>query len=202
VGDVDQHAQPVHLLDGLAAESAEPAMVLHLGFLRVAGRIAELVGVRPGQRHVPDAQPVEVAQHPQISLQRVPSFQTHQHGQLAALLGGDHFGRGPRQGQLARMSLDLEEDCIDQIQCSPRGTRSMEIRIDPDAEELGAEAASARLGQVDHLLAGLREVRSQVEQVLRRVGVAVDDEQRGCEDERVHPSILRLDRVTSPPAVT
>ena len=69
-------------------------------------------------------------------------------------------------------------------------------------QELGAQATLPRFGKVHHLLAGAGQVRSQIEQELRRVGVAVDDEQGSGEDEQVHSCILRPDRVTSAAAPT
>ena len=55
VRDVDQHAESIHLANDLPAEVREPAMPPG-----VAGRVGPAVAVVPGERHVTDAEIVEV----------------------------------------------------------------------------------------------------------------------------------------------
>src|SRR6267142_2767013 len=85
VGDIDHHAQPVHLSDHLLAKFSEAVVVLDLFVVDVPRGVAPFVGVRPGQRHVAHAQPVIIAQDSQIVLDGVAALDAHQGGELAGL---------------------------------------------------------------------------------------------------------------------
>ena len=70
VGQVHQHAQPVHLPDDLLAESGEPAMALC-----IQGGIGPVEGHVMGQRHVPHAHVVVGPQGAEGVLDRVSPLQ-------------------------------------------------------------------------------------------------------------------------------
>src|SRR6266568_9480373 len=63
VGDVDHHAQSIHLVDNVFAEFAQALFGVGYGsVVDVAGTVGPTVGVGPGEGHVADAEGVVLAQ--------------------------------------------------------------------------------------------------------------------------------------------
>ena len=71
----------------MLAEIRQPVVVLDLGIVDVAGRIGPLIGIRPGQRHIAHAQPVEIAQQTDVILNRVAALDSQQRSKLLLFVG-------------------------------------------------------------------------------------------------------------------
>ena len=196
VRDVDQHAEPVHLAHHLAAEVGETAVAPD-----VARGIGPAVAVAPGERHVADAEVVEVLDVLELVLDRVTSLQAHQAGDLAGGGGIPDVLRAHRERQAAGVPDELAQqrlDHLDRARAVLAGPPAARIR--PDREELRVDAPAlesleirvrAQLGsrrwrQVSHqqhprldaLLAGIGAVHAEIEPAVQNpdpdVVVAVD----------------------------
>ena len=75
---VDHHAQAVHLTNNFLAEVAQAVV-----FLFTAAGVGPVVCIVPGERHVTNAEPVELAQGRQRVFNRVTAFDPEQRRNLA-----------------------------------------------------------------------------------------------------------------------
>ena len=78
VGQVDEHADPLHLPDDLAAEVGEPA-----GGRLVGARVGPADVRVVGERQVAHAERVQHPQHAERGVDRVPALGAHQRGDPA-----------------------------------------------------------------------------------------------------------------------
>ena len=83
MGDVDHHAQAVHLKNNLLAEIGESVVVLNLGIVEIAGGIGPFVGIRPGEGHVAHTKAVEIAQEMNIVLDGMSALDAQQGRKLS-----------------------------------------------------------------------------------------------------------------------
>ena len=94
VGDVDHHAEAVHLADDILAEGGEAVVVGTLGSVDVALGVGPAVGVEVGEGHVADAEGVVVAQEAKGVLDGVAAFDAHEGGDLVFAVGAHDVGGG------------------------------------------------------------------------------------------------------------
>ncbi len=116
VGDVDHHAEAVHLGDDLAAEGGEAGRDGGVwGWVaEVAGGFGPVVGVGPGEGHVADAEGVVDAEEGEGVLDGVAAFDAHEDGELSGGVGGEDVGWGEAEGEVVGMAADLFEDGVDE----------------------------------------------------------------------------------------
>jgi hypothetical protein len=84
VGDVDHHADPVHLVDHSAAEACQSGVVG-----RVAAEPGQVLTV-VGHQHRPHAKVVIGLDHADLAAERVRVLQIEAYDQPTLLLGGQH----------------------------------------------------------------------------------------------------------------
>src|SRR5688500_13706659 len=87
--NVDHHPQPVHLADNLFSKFRQ-AVILDLAAVGVAPVVRNVMG----QRHITDAQAIEVSQCIKRVLDRVAALYTHQEADLILLLRSPDLVRG------------------------------------------------------------------------------------------------------------
>ena len=111
VAEVDQHADPVHLVDDRAAEVGEAVI------LRIVGRaVGELVVLEMGQRHVARAKIVELAQRREAAADLVTALDADQRGDLAGLVDADDVVGGVGQLEVVRIGFDQALDDVDLLE--------------------------------------------------------------------------------------
>ena len=62
-------------------------VVLDFGIVLIARRIADLVGVRPGERHIAHAEAIKISQNPDVALYRMAAFDAHQRSEFPVRSG-------------------------------------------------------------------------------------------------------------------
>ena len=136
---------------------------------------AQLVGVRPGQRHVADAEGVVLAQQGERVFDGVAAFDSHERGDLVFAVGEfDALGRGDEH-HLVLVLGHLLLDGVNQDQRPARELTLVGTGIDPDGEELGAEVSLLRGFKIPvAAVERIGKVVVLVDKTLRRVGVGVD----------------------------
>ena len=87
VGDVDHHAEAIHLLHDLFAEGRESVVVVDSFVFEVAGGVGPVVGVGPGEGHVTDAEAVVVAEEAEGVFDGVAAFDAHEDGEFPGFAG-------------------------------------------------------------------------------------------------------------------
>ena len=177
VGQVDEHADPLHLPDHRAAEVGQPA---RLGL--VGGRVRPAHVVVVGQRHVPDAERVQRAENAERRTDRVAALRAQQGGDFPGGEDPFHVGGAGRQGQPLRVGPDHPVHQVDLLQ--HRGHRRVPGQGGGhvDRPELGADAAGGQPWQVGlglrHRLGQAGPDRVTAERVAdlpRQVVVPVDE---------------------------
>jgi hypothetical protein len=124
VGDVHHHADAVHLPHHHPAEVVQA--VVHAVRLRVeagseevARGVGPVVGVGVGERHVADAETVEVPQRSQRVLDGVPALDAHEDRDLTVALGAADVGHGGGGDEIGGMGGHHALDEVDAIQGYP-----------------------------------------------------------------------------------
>ena len=114
VGQVDEHAETVHLLHHLLAESGEPAVPR-----RVGGGVRPVEGLLVGEGHVPDAQVEVRAERAQGVLDRMAALHAEEAGDPSAvggaldLVGRDRqLGDGPGIGRSPGGAMSICSSCV------------------------------------------------------------------------------------------
>ena len=93
------------------------------------------------------------------------------------------------------MKAGLLVDGVDHVERALDFLAFVQLGIDPDGEELGAQVASLDLVEVEVAGAGvLREVEVLVDEAAGGVGVGVDDERRVVDGARAGGGAVRRDR--------
>ncbi len=93
-GEIDQHAEAIHLADHGLAERRQ-AVVGRIG----RRGIGPVVVLGVGEGHVARAGVVELTQHGHRVVDRMPPFDADQRRDLPGLVNADHIVRGERQRQ-------------------------------------------------------------------------------------------------------
>ena len=142
VGDVDHHAETVHLVDHVFAELGEAFFRVGDGcVVDVAGAVGPAIGVGPGEGHVADAEGVVLAEEGERILNGMAAFNPHEGGEFVVAMGLlDAFGRGDKD-DLVVMFGDLLLDSVNKVEGTAGEATLVGDGIDPDGEELGAEVA-------------------------------------------------------------
>ena len=187
VREVDEHAEPVHLADELAARLVQPAPA------RGVGRgVGPGVRVRVRERDVADAPPGDRAQDVGVGLERVAALEPEEHGDAA--LAGEPADVGGRPGDLGAVERGhLALDLVEHGRRPGRRRRPLAVVLaHEEREERGVEPALGHPREVDVGAAGLRRVALAervpvVEHERRRVDVAVDDDGVVVDAEGVGP---------------
>ncbi len=143
VGDVDHHAEAVHLADDVFAEGSEAVVMLDLGVVDVALRVGPVVGVEVGEGHVADAEGVVVAEEAEGVFDGVAAFDAHEGGDLVFVVGADDVvGGGGEDEVVGVRGDDVGADGVDHLQGAVGGVIVLDVLgTDVDGEELGAEEA-------------------------------------------------------------
>ena len=181
VGDVHQHAQAIHLEDDLLAAVCQAIVVLDLGIVDIARGVGPLVGIRPAQSHVTNAEAVEIAQQVDIVFDRVTAFDTHQRSQFLLFVGTLDIVGAERHHHAVGMPRRLLINRIDQIERVAGEVALVGLRLHPDGKELSAKIACLGFIEADVAVVlgvGRSDVEILVEKTLRRVGVGVDNQRR------------------------
>src|SRR2546427_12258918 len=147
----------------------------------VAGRISPLVGVRPTQSHIADAEPVKIAQKMNVVLDRVTAFNSHERGKFLVFVGTRDISDRERHYHAIRMPGGLLVDRIDEIERVLGEVALIGCGFDPDGKELGAQVAGAGFIEPDVTAVvgvGGTDVIIFVEEPLRCVSVCVYDDGR------------------------
>jgi hypothetical protein len=141
-------------------------------------RIGEFVSVRPGDRHVADAETVEVAEHPHVIFDGVAAFDTQERRELVLAVGALDVGSAEGHHHTVGMTGGLFVNRIDEVESMAGEVALIGFGLDPNGEELRAEIASPGLveANVAYVLGVLgADVIVLVEEALRGVGVGIDD---------------------------
>ena len=143
VGQVDQHAEPLHLPDDLAAERGQAPGGRLVG-RRVGPGQVQVVG----QRQVPDAEQVQGPQHAQRVRDRMTALGPEQGCDPAAGHDPLHVGSGERQLERVRIAGGKLPDQVDLLK--RRGHRGLALQVGRHVHrpELGADPARGQPGQV------------------------------------------------------
>jgi len=143
VAQIDDHADAVHLAHHLFAERGQPV---------VRGRVGRAVAPRRvpamGQRHVPRAEIIHVAQHRQARSDRMTALHAEHARDLARLHRLFELGRTGREHQVVRIALDEALHHVDLFQRLLHRLRLIAVRRDIDRPELRADMALAQPDQV------------------------------------------------------
>ena len=180
VGDVDHHAQAIHLIDNIFAEFGEALFGVGHGLVvDVAGAVGPTVGVGPGEGHVADAEGIVLAQQGNRVFDGVTALNAHEHCEFVrAVRVLNAVGRGDKH-ELVRVLSDLLLDGVNEFEGSAGVLAFIEGGLDPDGEELGAEVAFARGFEVEvATVEWAGEVEALIEESLRGVGVGINHQGR------------------------
>jgi hypothetical protein len=142
VGEVNQHAQPVHLCDNVAPEVGEPTHRRLVG-----GRVGPRGVLVVGERQVPHAQPVQRPQHPERLGDAVPALGAEQRRHPAR--GERRLDRvgGQRQLQVG-VAGDQRVDDLDLLEDGGHRGVSGQVTRHVDGPELGPDPAIAEPPEV------------------------------------------------------
>jgi small ligand-binding sensory domain FIST len=143
VRQVDQHADPLHLADHVAAEVGQPA-----GRRLVGGRVGPADVRVVGERHIPHAQRVQHPQRAERARDRVAALGAEQRGDPAGREDPLHVGGGQRELQRPGIAGDHRAGQVDLLE--HRGDRLVAGQRggDIDRPELAADPAGRQPRQV------------------------------------------------------
>ena len=141
MGDVDEHAEPVHLADDPLAEGGEPLVARH-----VERGVGPVEGGVVGQGHVPGSQAVERPELRQVVLDRDAPFDADQRGDLARTDDPLDVVGGTGQLEVVGVALDHPLDQVDLLGDGPRGVGM--FAGDVDRPELCLDAPLAEPGEI------------------------------------------------------
>ena len=129
VGDVDHHAEAVHLADDVVAEGGEAVVVGDGGVVEVAGGVGPVVGVGPGEGHVADAEAVVEAEEAEGVLDGVAAFDADEDGEAVPAAWAARMSSGVRQRrEVVGVAADLLEDGVDELRgCGGRSGRATAV---------------------------------------------------------------------------
>ena len=116
VGEVDEHADPVHLPDHLDAESRQPAEHRLVG-----GRVGPRDVAVVGQRHVAHAEHVQHAQRRRASCRSSGRPRPRAARRSGRLPSGLDVARGPREGEVRGIPRDHLVTGVDLLQRRAHG---------------------------------------------------------------------------------
>src|SRR5207248_10242304 len=108
--------------------------------------------VRPRDRHVADAHPVVAFDVLKFFVYGIAAFESHERGELAFGGGAAYVGRGRGESPGLRVPVGERADGFDLLvrACDCAGAAAaVELRLDPDGEELRVEAALAHAHGVE-----------------------------------------------------
>ncbi len=178
VRNVDHHAEAVHLEHDLLTEIGKAVVVLHFRVVDVARGIGPLVGVRPRKCHVTHAEAIVITQHVHIVLDRVPTFNAHERGELvlavSALDVGDRESHHHAIGMVRRLLINR----INQIESVLGEMALVRLWLNPYGEKFRTEISSPCFVETDVsdvVWVRRTDVEVLVEKTLWRVGVGIDD---------------------------
>jgi hypothetical protein len=143
VGQVDQHAEPVHLAHDLAPERAQPTGRGDVGRRVGPGHVDV---VRQGQ--VADAEPVQHPEDAQRVRDGVAALGAEQRGDPAAGEGGQHVVGAECELQVVRVAADHPVDEVDLLQRGGHRGVTLQRAGDVDRPELAADPAAPQPRQV------------------------------------------------------
>ncbi len=142
VGDIDHHAEAVHLVHDVFAEFAEALLgVRDRCVVDVAGGVGPAIGVGPGERHVAHAKRVELAQQCKRVFDGVAAFNAHERGYLVLAMCEFDSLRRSHEHHFVLVLRDLLLDGVNQDERAAREVALVRHGIDPDGEKLRAEIA-------------------------------------------------------------
>ncbi len=141
MGDVDEHAEPVHLPDHGDAELAEAAVTGHVG-----RRVGPLCGVHVRQCHVPDPGVRQFAEHGEGTLDAVAPLGADQACRSPASSDRNDLVGRHREGEPGGVPLRDEPHQPDLVSRCPQ--RSRRRGRDVDRPELCPDASGSQAGDV------------------------------------------------------
>ncbi len=128
VGDIDHHAEAVHLADDIFAEGSEAVVVCDLGIVEVALGVGPVVGVEVGEGHVADAEGVVVAEEAEGVLDGVAAFDAHEGGDLVLVVGADDVVGGGGEDEVVGVGGDdVGADGVDHLQGAVGGVVVLDV---------------------------------------------------------------------------
>ena len=145
MGEVDHHAQPVHLADHRLAERRQ-AVVLRI----VGGAVGEVVGGGVRQGHVARAQGVVGPQNRHGIGDLVAAFDPDQRGDAARLVQSDNIVGRVGHAQVGRVARGQGLDDVDLLEGHLHRGRAGYGDRDEHAPELPADHAGAQSRYVGH----------------------------------------------------
>ena len=179
VRDIDDHAEPVHLVHDFFAERREPIVVLDLRIVDVGGGVGEPICIPMRQGHVADAEPVIVAQQARAVFNRVTAFESHQARDFMALMRFFDIGGG--QGRTEGAGITVEDVVlygVDHLKRTIGGMIAVYVGSgDIHGEENRTDAALFEPCDIGLRLWGVADVRA-IDGEARDVVVGVDQDSR------------------------
>jgi len=117
VGDVDHHAEAVHLADDIFAEGGETVVVGDFVFGDVALGVGPVVGVEVGDGHVADAEGLVFAEEAEGVFDGVATLYAHEGGDLLVFVGFDDVMGGGGEDEFGRVfGDDVGADGVDRLE--------------------------------------------------------------------------------------
>ena len=188
VGEVDEHAAGLHLGDHFAAQGGQPA-----GGRFAARRVAQLVGVHPGEREVAGAEGGEARRQARVALQRLAVLDPRQQRDPAGGRRRPNLVRGRGEGAPLRMGVCRRPHGPEQGLGAGARAAVRQRGIDPCGQEHGIDAALSQAREVGvPCLPPGAQVDPVVDHAERGVHVAVEDD-RGA----VHQRSAAAERATN-----
>jgi len=143
VGQVDKHADPLHLPDDVPAEVGEPA-----GGRLVGARVGPADVRVVGERQVAHAERLQHPQHAERGVDRVPALGAHQRGDPARRHDPPHVPGVQRDLEVVRIPLGQPVHQVDLLQHGGDGGRARQRVRDVHRPELGADPTGPQPRQV------------------------------------------------------
>ncbi len=170
VGNIDDHAEPVHLPHHFLAKLGQAIVARFVG-----GRVRPIVVAEMDQRHGANPEPVEHAEHAQIVGDRVAALDRQQSGDPAGLVDSEDVGRVVSQFDLVRICVQHTLHRVPELQDAPHGLGPCVVRGHVERKVRSEHAAFTQAREIDvvHRMP-LREVGVLVDHPLKCVDVAVD----------------------------
>ena len=160
VAEVDEHAEPVHLVNDRPAEGVDPVP------LGVVGRaVGELVVLEMRERHVARAEIVELSQRCEASSDLVAALDPDQRSDLARLVDANDIIGGERELEVVGIGFDDPLDGVDLLERVADRVVAGDVRRDVDRPELRADAALMKPCHVGHQRMVLPLVRAAGEPI-------------------------------------
>ena len=177
--NIHHHAHAVHFEHHLLAEIGEPVVVRDFGIVDVAGRVGPLVGIRPAQGHVANAQPVVVAEQMNVIFDRVAAFDSHQCCQLLLFVCALNVVYRECHHHAVRVARRLFIHRIDHVEGGFGEMPAGCFGVGPDRKEFRAQVAGASLVEADVpdiLWISVADIETFVKKTLRSVSVGVHND--------------------------